>query len=457
MNFKKYLPLKVVIPAFLVVVLVCGYLLLRPDPEMTKVVKNLNSQNWDMAIAKLKEMIYDDENNLNAKGLLFYAQTRKYCEENNIKTSKKAMEYFFKNLAAIHQLVFLNKLNESNYLNNTDRENFLRDSKELRKQLAQYSIPTENMQDVEQLLEKVCKMGVDQFKISFGDEIDQTLYAMLLAGNSFFGDKESGEKLVKLAKANEDIQPLFLICGEDFAETLRKEAKNDQSLISDYAKYVVIKSLLKEELSGIFANHGKLQSATVNLEDSKSQINLYCQFKNNQIFFDNVTFDKYLEILEKNMKAGIDVSINLNDNNNIIALYGYDPVSKKYFTKFYSFMENELLPIEFAGNGSKKDEFYYADSPIRVHSYDKKNNHIILATDKVVTKQGFKTESRYNSQKYYSSYYGFYGGYEYVEVPYEYQDVESMYQAYSLNKNKANYVGESSDINKFSFVSENNQ
>jgi len=438
--------LVILIAAAVVIAAFCVYyFIFRGNPDLEKVTKSLNAHNWDMATAKLKEMIYEDENNNDYKGLLLYAQTRKYLEDNNITTFEKVMNTCFQNLVTIKELIYQNKLNDLGYLNQKEKEKFKSNSKELRKQLAKNGIPTENMKDVESILSQACKIGSSAIKLSQGDEVDQALYGFLLAGNSFWGDVESGEKLMKLGKLNENAQPLFILAGSKFTGVLEKELKNDQSLLNQYTKAILIRSLLKNEVSQIFTNNPKTVSCISALEEDSSEIAkyLYVTFDNAKVFYDENIFPEYLKILEQNNKAGIDVGIYLYKENNIVALYSYLPAQKKYCSRFYNLYGGQLLPIQFSQNGNNKSDFWRSESPVRLLDYNEKNSEITLGADKVEKKTASKLEERYNPKKFYNPYYGFTGGYEYVPVNYTYNELETNRIIYSLNRNKADYVSES--------------
>ena len=72
-------------------------------------------------------------------------------------------------------------------------------------------------------------------------------------------------------------------------------------------------------------------------------------------------------------------------------------------------------------------------------------------TDKVIKKTGYRSEQRWNPQKYYSSYNRSYqGGYDYVNVPYEYDDISNSGKIYLLNKDKADFVSEYGNTNETS-------
>ena len=449
MKPKIYLLIIAVIILFFTVY----FLFLKGDSEIEKVIKSLNAQNYEMAVAKLKELLYEDEENNEAKALLLYAQVRKTFDEEGVKTFKKALNIALPNLIKIRNLIYQNKLNEVGYLNKKDKEQFLRDSKDYRQQLAKHGITTQDMNELEELLKNLCQIGVSNLKLSQGDEVDQTLYAILLAGNSFFGNKESGTNLLKLAKLNEDAVPLFVFCGEEFNNDLQKELENDETLFGDIAKHLVIKFLVQNEIKKLFNEYPKMQSAKDNLSETNYSLSsyLYVDYKNNQIFYDKNIFSSYLDILEQNSKAGIDVKVNLYENNNIVCLYFYDIKGKRYVSKFYSFLDNNLTSIDFNETGSTKKEFFNEKSSVRFASYNKENSQITIVTDKVIKKTGYRSEQRWNPQKYYSSYNRLYqGGYDYVNVPYEYDDISNSGKIYLLNKDKADFVSEYGNTNETS-------
>lgn len=425
------------------ITMVALFFLFKPESDIDKAVKSLNAQNYDMAISKLKEIIYDDETDYQAKGLLLYAQARKYFEENEINSFKKAMNVSFVNLLQIKKLIYQMKLSEKGLLTGDEKKEYVKNSKDLRKQFMGYSIPTEDMFEIEKIFELVCEVGVDELRLSQGDDIDQALYAFLLAGNSFFGNKESGEKLIKLAKMNEDAQPLFFICGSNISESLKKEIKNDESLVSKYAKYLFIQVAMKDKIGELFEKHNKMRSAIKELIEKEptnySSVAPRIVFKNAEIFYEKGLFDDYLQYSEINKNVGVDVSIYLYEDNSFVASYIFDPRSNKYITKFYCLVETELNEINF---DNKFLEFSSKDYPITIEEYDEKTQILKLASHKKVKKTGIRTEERYNSQKYYSSWYGYSGGYDYVQVPYEYEDIENDIKTYSLNKDKAKLMPE---------------
>ena len=427
----------------LIVVLVGVYFFFfRGNPELDKAIKSLNAQNWEMASAKLKEIIYDNESDNTAKGLLLYAQTRQYCDEKKIKTFDRFVSECYPNMVRIKELLYESKLNELGYLSQKDKDLYMKDSKDLRKQLSNISIPTENMNDVRDILKAICKTGVSKLKLSQGDEIDQALFSFLLAGDSFFGNEDSGVKLIKIAKLNTGAQRLFNLCGKDFVNDLKKESRNDESLIGEYSKYLVIHSQLKNEITEIFKNHPRMQSAYTNVNERNPRLTFWATYLNNSIFFNDDIFDDYLKILEQNNKAGLDVEVSLLDKNNIVSLYFYDPVQQKYFSRFYNFIDNQLSLITFKENGNTRTEFTNAVSPVLFDCCNAKN--ILQVYSRTIEKKtAIREEQRYNAQKYYNGW-GYSGGYEAVRVPYEYELVNADYSNYSLNKDKAEY---SSNVN----------
>lgn len=428
-----------------IIIIVGGYFLFfSGNQELDKVLKSLNAQNYDMAAAKLKEMLYDDENNLEAKGLLIYAQARLAFEEKGIKTYKKAINVTFPNLLRMKSLLYQNRLNELGYLNQKDKEHFLKDSKDYRQQLSKIGVTTEDMNELESILKEIASIGAEKLKISQGDEVDQAIYSFILAGNSFFGNKESGTNLLKIAKLNDQATPLFLFCGEGFVEDLEKEAQNDQSLFGNIAKHLVAKRKIQEIIPELIDKYPKMQSAYTNLAEENYSLakSLSTDYTNNAIFFDGGVFDDYIKILENNQKAGIDVSIYLEENNNIISVYLFDPTQSKYISRFYSFIDKDLSLINFTENGSVKSEFINASAPVRLYQYDDKKSEFMLATDKMIKKTRYRTQEKYNPQKYYSQYYGYTGGYDYVQVPYESEELGTSTKTFKLFKNKADMISE---------------
>jgi len=433
---KKYVvPVSV---GIIVLIIASYFLFFRGSSDLSRVIKNINAQNWDMAVANLKEILYEDENNTEAKGLMLYAQTRKYFDEHRVTSFDMAMDYCYSNLAQLKNLYYQNLLNEKGFLNSRDKEYFLNNSKELRQQLTKYSISTEDMTEVTNIIKDLCSIGTKEMKLAKGDEVDQALYSFLLAGNSFFGDKESGTNLLKIAKLNERAQQLFWLCGKNFVDDLREELKNDQSMINQYSKFIVIRALLKPELETLFRNNDRLESAKETLQDKDSDLSrsLYVNFSNNQIFFDPNLFENYLEVLEKNNKAGIDVAVATSNTNNIVALYGYIPSKRQYFSRFYNFTDNQLLPISFSMNKNNKIDFYNENAPIRLYNYNPDNNELTLCVDKKIKVQRTRSESLWNAYTY---------RYDYKIIPYTAEELESNSEIYTLNKDKASYVSGSFD------------
>jgi hypothetical protein len=427
-----------------VVLAIIYFLFLSGDSEIGKVYKSLNAQNFESASNRLKEILYDDEDNVEAKALLFYSKTREYFEDERIRSYGGVLEVTIPNLLAAKGLIYQNKLNEAGYLSEKDKKQFLKDSKDYRHQLSRAGVPTEDMTELTTMLETLCDIGIDRLKIVHGDEVDEAIYACLLAGNSFFGDKQSGSDLMKLSKTNDKTFILFYLCGEEFIDDLKKETENEQSLYADVAKHIVAKSLITNEVQNIFDKYTRMESAITNLRRSSNKIanSFYVDYMNNMLFFNGVNFDDYMEMLEKNNKAGVDISIRLFNNNNIISVYFYNPPQKKYVSRFYSFLDNKISLIAFKENGLEKTEFISDNSPLRFFSYDQNKSEISIASDKSVKKTGYRTEERYNPKKYYDSYYGYSGGYDYVSVPYEYEDVSYSTKTYNLNKDKADFVSE---------------
>lgn len=433
---KKYVvPVSV---GILVLIIATYFLFFKSSSDLSKVLKNINAQNWDMAVANLKEILYEDENNTEAKGLMLYAQTRKYFDEHRVATYERAMEYCYSNLFQLKYLHYQNILNEKGFLSSRDKEYFLNNSKELRQQLTKHSISTEDMTEVTNVIKDLCSIGTKEMKLAQGDELDQALYSFLLAGNSFFGDKESGTNLLKIAKLNDKAQRLFWLCGKEFVNDLREELKNDQTMINQYSKFIVIRALLKPELETLFGANDRLESAKESLQDKDADFyrSLNVDYSNNQIFFDPNLFENYLDVLEKNNKAGIDVAVSLSNTNNIVALYGYIPSKKQYFSRFYNFVDNQLLPINFSVNKNSKIDFYSENAPIRLNYYNADNNEITLSFDKKIKTQRTRSESIWN--EYTRTY-------DYKFTPYESVELETNSEVYSLNKDKSAYVSGSFD------------
>jgi len=441
MKPKYYLP----VIGGVIVLIAVYFLFFKGNSEIEKAIKSLNAQNYDMAVSNLKELLYDDEENIEAKSLLLYAQVRKSFEEQNIKTFDKAFRISVPNFVVMKNLIYQNKLNKEGSLKQKERERFLETSKNLRKQLSEQGIVTNDLDELESLLKNLCKLGSENFKIAQGDEVDQALYAFILAGNAFFGNSESGVNLMKIAKLNNDAIPLLSLCGETIVDELKEELKNDETLFGDISKLLVIKHLVQEEVKSFFKQNNKIQSAKDNISEKNSRLssNLWVQYQNNQIFFDENIFPSYLEILQSNSKAGIDIGVFLYNNNNIISFYFYNPIKKQYVTKFYSFLNNNLSSINFRENGKSKSEFFNEENPIRFLSYNQDKSELTVATDKTIKKTGYRTEQRYNPQKYYNQYFRSYtGGYDYVNVPYEYEDISYTSKTYNLNKDKADFISE---------------
>lgn len=443
---KKY-----IFTAIPIVIIILGtvfyWIFLRPNPEIEKAIKSLNSQNWDVAISKMKEVLFDDENNIEAKAILIYANYRKYCEENKITDFEKVIENSFENVYKTKLLFFQDKLNDRGFLNKKDKVNFIENSKKIRKYLAQFNVTTDDIKAVLEIAKRGCELGVDYLKLSQGDEVDQALHSYFLAGNSFFGNSNSGQNLIKLAKLNDKAQIMFLLCGTKFINDIKKEAENDQSLFGRYAKYLVISSLLKDQINSFFNDYPRLESALSKLEDiefepMKEKKYLYnFSFDNNEIFYNENLFENFLNILEKNNKAGIDVDYLIRDDLSVISFYGYDPKSQKFITRLYSFNNKDVSRIEFKETDKKYFEFLSDSSLYRLDDFDVKANELTVSLDYIKLVDDYKYEDRWNPKKNYYPYLDMYtGGYDYVKVPYKRREFKSYKKIFALNNNTADFL-----------------
>lgn len=443
---KKY----IFIALFAVIIilgLIVYWIFIRPNPEIEKAIKSLNSQNWDVAISKMKEVLFEDENNIEAKAILIYANYRKYCEENKLTDFEKVIENSFANVYKTKLLYFQDKLNERGFLDKNDKESFIKESKKIRKYLSQFNVTTDDIKDVFEIAKIGCRLGVDNLKLLQGDDVDEALFSYLLAGNSFFGDKKSGQDLIKLAKLNEKAQIMFLLCGTKFIDDIKKEAENDQSLFGRYAKSLVISSLMRDQINSFFNDYPRLESALsklaeIEFEPMKEKPYLYnFSFDKNKIFYNENLFDDFLKILEKNNKAGLDVDYLIEDDLSLISFYGYDPKSKKFITRLYSFNNKEISKIEFKESDKKYFEFQADSSIYRLDNFNLKKNEITICLDNIKYVDDYEYEVRWNPKKYYSRYLDEYsGGYEYVEVPYKRKEFNSEKKVFVLNNSIADLI-----------------
>lgn len=101
-------------------------------------------------------------------------------------------------------------------------------------------------------------------------------------------------------------------------------------------------------------------------------------------------------------------------------------------------------------------EFVSKDFPNIYKEFDKEKQTLTFADVKLTRKTGYKTEQRYNPQKYYSYYGGYSGGYESVQVPYEYDDLEETPTIYKINKDIANILGDSGNASIVNDINQNN-
>lgn len=442
---------KILLIAIPNIILIIGFLIywfvFRPNPEIEKAIKSLNSQNWDVAISKMKEVLFEDENNIEAKAILIYANYRKYCEDNKLTDFEKVINNSFENVYNTRQLYFKDKLNDLGFLSKKEKEDFIKESKKIRKYLAKFNVTTDDIKSVFDIAKKGCEMGVNYLQLSQGDEVDQALYSYILAGNSFFGNSKSGKDLIKIAKLNDKAQILFLLCGKEFINDIKIEADNDQSLFGSYAKYLMISSLLKDDLNELFNDYPRLESALNKLEDIeykplKVKKYLYnFRFSKNKIFYNDLLFEDYLKILEKNNKAGLDVDYIIRDDLSIISFYGYDPKSQKYISRFYVYAKNNFSRIEFKEGDKKYYEFQSDSTLYRLDNYDDKSNELTICSDFVKLVDDYKYEERWNPKKKYYPYLDYYlGGYEYVKVPYKREEFNSNKKIFVINNNIADFL-----------------
>ncbi|HPN38680.1 MAG TPA: SH3 domain-containing protein [Melioribacteraceae bacterium] len=415
-----------------VILLILGYFVYQYlNNDLSKVIKNLNAQNWDMAIANLKEIIFDDETNSEAKALLVYAQTRKYFDEHNISKFDHVIYYGYESARTLKQMYYYNVLNEKNYLKDKDREFFLMKSKDIRKFMLPYGINTENFDEIVGIIKNLCELGAKEFKLNKGDEVDLGIYALLLAGNSFFGDIESGKELIRIARLHESAQRLLVFCDQNIKDDLEKEITNEQSLLNEDIKSFLIPPLLKPEIEKILSSYNRVESAKDNLNDQDSYLYgyFYPDFVNNSIFFNQSLFESYLQSLEKYNKTGIDVKYIFNDKTNIIAIYGYLPKMQKYFTKVFNYQNRKLSTIKF-NDGQKETEVIFTQNmPLNISfEYNDVINkqYITLYSYKKTIKYESRMEEFYNQNTY---------RYEFRETTYPVEDVISEGNAYILEGN----------------------
>jgi len=403
-----------------------GYSKYSYSSKIETITACLHANDFDMAIQKTKDLIYDNEDDNVAKALMLYARTREYFYEKKITSAKSAIRVSLNNLLTIKKLIFQSELFEKGLLDIKERQEFLQNKQDLLLQLRKNSISYMNLEDIEASLQYLCEMGITELNLAYGDEIDQVLHAFLLAGSAYFGNEQSADKLIDLIYSNSSYDEILHLAGIEIAPILKKKSETLKLPLTPTAKYIISKHAIKEILPTLFEKFNKMQCATSRLADREDFQKLRymshkISYKNNDLFYEKGLFDKFLEFRTQNPKFGLNASIFLvkdnllNKNSSFIGLYFFDPVAKKYVSKFYTLTGNSVkeLKIDY-------DETYMdvANSPVIIVDFNQDESYLELVSYQVKRETRYKSEYVYNSQKHYNSYYGYSGGYEYVNVPY---------------------------------------
>lgn len=396
--------------------------------SLSKPLKQIKVHNWDIAIAQLKEIIYDDENNNKAKGLLVYASLRKQFEEEGVRSFNDVFSALIDDANTLRILYFYNELNKKNLLIGADKIEFFEESKKIRKELLDYyNINTESFDDVVEMVESISKLGIQYFDLAKGDEVDRGIYAFLLAGNSFFGDNRSNEELVKLSHSYRKAAKLFRFCNEDMQDLMIKERYNVGYLIPDYSFFLF--PLLKSELEPIFRKNDRFESAIKNVE--KTNFYFKPQYQINGIFFNHFLFDTYVYMLKKDINNGVDVNFYEVGNHIFVVIYGYIPKMKQYVTMAYVLNGDKLNKITFNNNLGETVNIYTKNEPIdiRFRLNDTRNNIVIELKKYVKT-----IENEVRPEIVYNPYLG---SYQYRENSYQVERIKPDIKTYTLVGNTA--------------------
>jgi hypothetical protein len=415
------------------------------NEHYTKALKYIQASDFDPAASELRLCLQDSPDYSKAKGMLAYCALRN--EFDNSETpqdrSEATLLYEFNRVYTFLLLQdLLPHMRQGPGKDILDKALKLCEG-DLKDQFRKSRLPFRDWVDFRASI-MAAVPDIYKMKQTSDDPISDTardISAALLAST---GDKLAAKHLMDQCALDPALMSLTLVAGDGLKAQLEGELQRKDSFIQNETRSALRLLMLKPEVRSFASKHGDLRLIQkADLPDD--QQDLIVDQSPAILFDDDNTLLLKLQALDglKDEPAGIRIqSIPLTDTEYLTVINGFDGESRKNCCRVLLWDGTEYKSLKFGSEGASTLDLQEALPYGWTFHYDKDHEEIAVpinemrAVKRNKTVNGTQTVLHYGVQPQwnpnkYTLGGSFYGGYDYVEVPYTTEEPTSHTESYS--------------------------
>lgn len=400
------------------------------NPNFSAGKQHLIAGNFDDASSAIRLAIQEQPDNRQAKGLLLYALTRQKLESDESRIDDMPLEdVYLSNFMLTYTAFQLERSLE--FFGEPDLKKELsagvkRFKDELRKSFTENRVPMRDWDDY-QASYKAAARAIYNLKINTDNKVDVRAKDVASAILASDGDTSATKYLVERCAQDPDILPLTAVAGPIVEKILQEEVRKESTFINEEGVAALSFLKLRKVLIDFIDRNGEfrlvkradLPAEQKDLVESESRL-----FQTSQPEVQLMLLDAANQSTVKFDPSTVSIQLTGPASTPIAVVSGYNPEKRRFFTQALVFVDGEYrnLMLSSATDGLLVSEL---PSGQRV-SWDEEKSQLRVAIDRIQkviktrAEERLRPVTRYRQeQRYDPDLYQGYGGYEYVQVPYE--------------------------------------